>query len=76
VRFGVRCRWVVVSVPCTRCQLSDGVVDTRFRASDDHRAAAVIDDVDRDLPTDAGNAADNNAFLASKCIFGVPSRFS
>jgi hypothetical protein len=47
-------------------QLSDGVVDTRFRASDDHRAPAVIDDVDRDLPTDAGTAADNNDFLGLK----------
>jgi hypothetical protein len=47
-------------------QLSDGVVDTRFRASEDHRAAAVIDDVDRDLPTHAGTAADNNDLLGLK----------
>jgi hypothetical protein len=47
-------------------QLSDGVVDTGFRASDDHRAAAVIDDVDRGLPADAGAAADNNDLLGLK----------
>jgi hypothetical protein len=50
-------------------QLSDGVVDTRFRASDDHRAPAVIDDIDRDLPTHTGTAADNNDLLGLKCIF-------
>ena len=47
-------------------QISDAVVDMRFRASDDHRAPAVIDDVDRDLPTDAGTAADDNDFLGLK----------
>ena len=53
-------------MPCTRCQLSDGVVDTGFRASDDHRAAAVIDDVDCDLSSHAGTAADNNDLLGLK----------
>src|SRR6516165_5338310 len=48
------------------CQLSDGVVDTVFRQTDDHRAPAMIDDVDCDLPTDAGTAADNNDLLGPK----------
>ena len=53
-------------------QLGDGVVDTRFRASDDHRASAVVDDVDRDLPTHAGTAAHNNDFLGRKMHIGCP----
>jgi hypothetical protein len=40
-------------------QVSGCVVDTDFRASDGHNAAAVIDDVDCDLPTRAGTAAEN-----------------
>ena len=47
-------------------QLSDGVVDTAFREADDHRAPAMIDDVARDLPTDAGTAADDNDLLVPK----------
>ena len=47
-------------------QLGDGVVDTGFRASDDHRAAAVIDDVDCDLSSHAGTAADHNDLLGLK----------
>ena len=45
-------------------QVGDGVVDTGFRASDDHRAAAVVDDIDGDLSSYAGAAADNNDLLA------------
>lgn len=41
--------------------IDDGEVLT-----DDHRAAAVIDDVDRDLPSHAGAAADNNDLLGRK----------
>ena len=44
-------------------QLGHGVIDTGFRASDDHRAAAVVDDIDRDLPSHAGAAADNDDLL-------------
>ena len=45
-------------------QVVDGVVDTGVRASDDHRAAAVVDDIDRDLSSYAGTAADNHNLLA------------
>lgn len=45
-------------------QVGDGVVDTGFRASDDHRAAAVVDDIDRDLSSYAGATADDNDLLA------------
>jgi hypothetical protein len=41
-------------------QVSGCVVGTGFRASDGDNAAAVIDDVDRDLPTHAGTAAENS----------------
>jgi hypothetical protein len=57
-------------------QFSDGVVDTGFRASDDHRAAAVVDDVDRDLSSHTGTAADNNDLLGLKMHIRLPSWFS
>jgi hypothetical protein len=50
----VGCRFGAVYGQISRC-----VVDTGFRASDGRNAAAVIDDVDRDLPTHAGTAAEN-----------------
>ncbi|BBY21927.1 hypothetical protein MSTO_21320 [Mycobacterium stomatepiae] len=53
-------------------QLGDGVVDTRFRASDDHRTPAMSDDVDGDLSTDAGAAADNNDLLGLKMHWVPP----
>lgn len=56
-------------------QLSDGVVDTRLRVSDGHRTSAVVDDVDRDLLTHAGAAADNNDLLGFKMHVRVPSWF-
>ena len=51
-------------MPCPWCQICDGVVDTGFRASDDHRAAAVVDDIDRDLSSYAGATADNHDLFA------------
>ena len=54
-------------------QLGDGVVDTGFRASYDHRAAAMIDDVERDLSSHAGTAADNNDLLGLKMHTRGPS---
>ncbi len=54
-------------------QLSDGVIDTVLRTSDDHRAAAMVDDIESDLPTHAGTAADNDDLLAVKVHVRVPS---
>src|ERR1700742_913728 len=47
-------------------QLSDGVVDARFRASDDHRAAAMAHHIKGGLPTHTGAAADNDDLLGLK----------
>jgi hypothetical protein len=44
-------------------QLGNGVIDTAFRASNDHRAATAIDDVERGLASHAGAAADDNDLL-------------
>jgi hypothetical protein len=53
-------------------KLSDGIVDTGFRPSDDHRAAAVLHDVDRNLPSHASTAADHNDLLGLKVHIGAP----
>jgi hypothetical protein len=63
-------------VTAPACRVRDGVINTVFRPADDHRAAAVAHDINGDLPTHAGSAATTMTFLASKCIFGVPSWFS
>ena len=62
--------------PAPARQLGDGVVDTGLGAPDDHRAAAMVDDVDRDLPTHAGTATDDDDLLGLKMHIRVPSWFS
>ena len=47
-------------------QLSDGVANTVFGASDDHRIGAVLDDIDRNLPSHAGTAANHDDLLGLK----------
>jgi hypothetical protein len=44
-------------------QLGHGVIDAGFRASNDHRAATAIDDVERGLASHAGAPADHNDLL-------------
>jgi hypothetical protein len=52
-------------------QLGNGVIDTAFRASNDHRAATAIDDVERGLASHAGTAADLNDLLTVElCAIG------
>ena len=54
----------------------DRVIDTGFRATYDHRAAAMIDDVERHLSPHAGTAADNNDLLGLKLHTRLPPGLS
>src|ERR1700757_1184702 len=44
-------------------QFGHGVINTLFRATDNHRAAPVAHDIDGDLPTHAGTTSDNDDLL-------------
>ncbi len=47
-------------------QLGHDVFNAIFRATHDHRAPAMAHDINGDLPTHAGTAADNNDLLGLK----------
>jgi hypothetical protein len=57
-------------VTAPTCRVRDGVINTVFRPTDDHRAAAVAHHINGDLPNHAGTAADTNDLLASNAYSG------
>jgi len=57
-------------VTAPACRVRDGVINTVFRPADDHRAAAVAHDINGDLPTHDGTAADNNDLPGLKMRIG------